>query len=52
MNPDKEDLYRITWRQDYPEFQEAIDTYMDMLLESSCYVEANEVIAKIKSNLN
>jgi hypothetical protein len=52
MNPDKEDLYRITWRQDYPEFQEAIDAYMDMLLESSCYVEANEVIAKIKSNLN
>ena len=51
MRPDENELYRITWRQDYPEFQEAIDTYMDMLLESSGYVEANEVIAKINSNL-
>jgi hypothetical protein len=49
MNPDENELYRITWRQDYPEYQDAIDTYMDYLLESSCYVEANEVIAKIKS---
>lgn len=51
MNPDKEELYRITWRQDYPEFQECIDDYMNYLLECSEYKEANEVIARIKGNL-
>ncbi len=47
MNPDKQELYRITWRQDYPEFQEAIDNAMDILLELSEYKEANEVINRI-----
>lgn len=51
MNPDKEEWYRLTWRQDYPEYQEAVDNYMDYLLESSEYKEANEVITKIKANL-
>lgn len=51
MNPDKEELFRITWRQDYPEFQNAVDTYMDYLLESSEYKEANEVIKNIKAKL-
>lgn len=54
MNPDKdfnEELYRITWRQNYPEFQEAVDTYMDYLLESTQYKEANEVISMIKAKL-
>ncbi len=47
MNPDKQELYRITWRQNYPEFQEAIDNAMDILLELSEYKEANEVINRI-----
>jgi hypothetical protein len=47
MNPDKQELYRITWRQDYPEFQEAIDNAMDILLELSEYKEAKEVINRI-----
>ncbi len=47
MNPDKNELYRITWRQNYPEFQEAIDNAMDILLELSEYKEANEVIERI-----
>ena len=51
MNPDKEELYRITWRQDYPEFQEAVDTYMDYLLESTEYLEAKQVIKMIKDKL-
>ena len=51
MNPDKEELYRITWRQDYPEFQECIDNYMNYLLDSSEYKEANEVINMIKAKL-
>jgi hypothetical protein len=51
MNPDKQELYRITWRQDYPEFQEAIDNAMDILLELTEYKEANEVIKMIKAKL-
>ena len=51
MNPDKEELYRITWRQNYPEFQEAVDTYMDYLLESTEYLEAKQVIKMIKDKL-
>lgn len=47
MNPDKNELYRITWRQDYPEFQEAIDNAMDILLELTEYKEAKEVINRI-----
>ena len=47
MNPDKQELYRITWRQNYPEFQEAIDNAMDILLELSEYKEAKEVINRI-----
>jgi hypothetical protein len=47
MNPDKQELYRITWRQDYPEFQEAIDNAMDILLELTEYKEAKEVINRI-----
>lgn len=41
-------LYTITWKQDYPEFQDAIDNAMDILLELSEYKEANEVINRIK----
>jgi hypothetical protein len=48
MNPDKNELYRITWRQNYPEYQEAIDLAMDQLLEASGYKEALEVIEKVK----
>ena len=51
MNPDKDELFRITWRQDYPEYQDAVDNYMDYLLECSEYKEANEVIASIKQKL-
>ena len=51
MNPDKEELYRITWRQNYPEFQEAIDNAMETLLELSEYKEANALIVKIKANI-
>jgi len=51
MNPDENELYRITWRQDYPEFQEAVDSAMDILLELSEYKEAKELIAYIKSKL-
>ncbi len=47
MNPDKNELYRITWRQNYPEFQEAIDNAMDILLELTEYKEAKEVIERI-----
>jgi hypothetical protein len=46
MNPDKHELYKITWRQNYPEF-EAIDNAMDILLELSEYKEAKEVIERI-----
>ena len=46
-----EELYRITWRQDYPEFQEMIDREMNNLLELSNFKEANEVIARIKAKL-
>lgn len=51
MEPNKQELYRITWRQNYPEFQEAVDNAMDILLELSEYKEANEVIAKVKATL-
>ena len=51
MNPDKHELYRVTWRQDYPEFQEAIDSAMDILLDLSEYKEAKEVINMIKAKL-
>jgi hypothetical protein len=47
MNPDKHELYKITWRQNYPEFEEAIDNAMDILLELSEYKEAKEVIERI-----
>ena len=47
MNPDNNELYRITWRQNYPEFQEAIDKAMDDLLELSEYKEAKQVIERI-----
>lgn len=45
------DLYSLSWRQDYPEYQQAIDRLMDELLESSEYIEAKQVIANIKSKL-
>ena len=47
---DKE-LYSMSWRQDYPEYQEAIDTLMDTLLELTEYTEAKQVIANVKSKL-
>ena len=50
MENNKE-FFRLNWKQNYPEWQEAIDREMNILLESSGYKEANEVIAKIKSTL-
>ena len=46
------ELYRISWRQNYPEFQEAIDNAMDVLLELSKYKEANKIIERIKNGNN
>lgn len=53
MNPDDfpEELFRLTWRQDYPELQEIIDREMNSMLELSNYKEANEVIKMIKAKL-
>lgn len=51
MKPDENEWYRISFRQDYPEYQEAIDNYMDFLLECSEYKEAKEVINMVKAKL-
>lgn len=40
--------YTIKWTQQYPEWNQMIDTYMDIMLEASEYKEANELIDKIK----
>jgi protein-arginine kinase activator protein McsA len=40
--------YTINWKQSYPEWEQMVDTYMDMMLEASEYEEANQVIDYIK----
>lgn len=40
--------YKISWTQPYPEWEQMVDAYMDMILEASELKEAKEVIARIK----
>ena len=40
--------YKISWTQSYPEWEQMINAYTDMILESSEYEEANKVIDYIK----
>ena len=48
MENNKE-FFRLNWKQNYPEWQEAIDREMNNLLELSKYKEAKEVIERIKN---
>ena len=41
--------YKIKWTQSYPEWEQMVDAYMDMILEASELKEANEVITRIKA---
>ena len=41
--------YKISWNQSYPEWEQMVDAYMDMILEASELKEAIDVIAYIKS---
>jgi len=43
--------YKIVWSQPYPEWEQMVDNYMDMILEASEYKEAKELIESIKKNL-
>ena len=50
MENNKE-FFRLNWKQNYPEWQEAIDREMNNMLELSNFKEANEIIANIKNRL-
>ena len=42
----------IRWQQKYPEWEELVDKYYDMLLEYSDMKEAKQVIEGIKNGIN
>lgn len=48
---DKNFLYGFNWSVEYPELREAIDREMDIMLESTQYIDANKVINQIKENV-
>lgn len=48
---DKQELYSLKWVQEYPQWEEMVDVYMDMILEASEYKEAKQVIEQVKKNL-
>jgi hypothetical protein len=51
MNPEKRELYQIVWTQTYPmkPLQDAMDELVEFMLETSEFVEANQVIDRIKT---
>jgi len=51
MNPDKKDLYQVTWTQSYPmqPLQDSMDELFEVMVEISEYTEAKEVLAQIMS---
>lgn len=48
MNDKKQELYTVFWTQNYPNWQETLDEVDELMLESSKYKEANELINRIK----
>lgn len=48
MNDKKQELYTITWKQDYPNWGVSLDEVDELMLEFSDLKEANEVINRIK----
>ena len=48
----KDTMYMIHWQQKYPEWEQLVDNYYDMLLEYSDFKEANEIIERIKNGNN
>jgi len=43
--------YKINWSQDYPGWEEYAEKLLEIKLHLSDFAEANELIAKIKSNV-
>lgn len=52
MDKDKDEhnkqLYTFEWKQEYPNWGTSLDELDELMLESSEYKEANEVINRIK----
>ena len=48
MNKNSKELYTVYWTQDYPQWQETLDELDEIMLESSEYKEAIELINRIK----
>lgn len=48
MNDKKQELYQITWKQGYPNWGVSLDELDELMLESSEYKEATELINRIK----
>ena len=48
MNDKKQELYQITWKQDYPNWGVSLDELDELMLQSSDMTEAKEVINRIK----
>lgn len=42
------ELYKIVWTQEYPNWQTSVDELDELMLEYSEYREANELINRIK----
>jgi hypothetical protein len=52
MNPEKNELYQIVWTQTYSmkPLQDAMDELVEnLLMQSTEFIEANQVINRIKS---
>lgn len=49
MNDKKQEVfYTIAWKQEYPNWQETVDEFTEIMIECSEYKEANELINRIK----
>lgn len=42
--------YKISWTQNYPDWEDYAEKLLELKLELSNFAEANELIDKIKSN--
>jgi len=43
--------YKISWTQNYPGWEEYAEKLLELKLELSDFAEANELIARIKANV-
>lgn len=43
--------YKISWTQNYPDWEEYAENLLELKLELSDFAETNELIARIKSNV-